>query len=123
MLIASSIKIMKKEDVQLTTAKRAYRNASEEGNRQEEARWANVIGDILKNRGEYVEALRWFRLDYEVSIKYLPEKQLLPTCQSLGEVYLRLEHFKDALIYQVRLKLTSTFLGVLNLFIVYFFRL
>ncbi|XP_024992039.1 protein TONSOKU [Cynara cardunculus var. scolymus] len=91
---------MKKEDVQLTTAKRAYRNASEEGNRQEEARWANVIGDILKNRGEYVEALRWFRLDYEVSIKYLPEKQLLPTCQSLGEVYLRLEHFKDALIYQ-----------------------
>ncbi|KAI3735773.1 hypothetical protein L6452_15286 [Arctium lappa] len=91
---------MKKEDVQLTTAKRAYRNASEEGNRQEEARWANVVGDILKNRGEYVEALRWFRLDYEVSIKYLPEKQLLPTCQSLGEVYLRLEHFKDALIYQ-----------------------
>ncbi|KAL7616590.1 hypothetical protein Lser_V15G04283 [Lactuca serriola] len=91
---------MKKEDAQLSTAKRAYRNASEEGNRQEEARWANVIGDIFKNRGEYVEALRWFRLDYEVSIKYLPEKQLLPTCQALGEVYLRLQHFKDALIYQ-----------------------
>ena len=93
---------MKKEDAaQLNTAKRAYRNASEEGNRQEEARWANVIGDIFKNRGEYVEALRWFRLDYEVSVKYLPDKQLLPTCQSLGEVYLRLQHFKDALIYQV----------------------
>ncbi|KAL4562394.1 hypothetical protein LXL04_034596 [Taraxacum kok-saghyz] len=92
---------MKKEDsAQLSTAKRAYRNASEEGNRQEEARWANVIGDIFKNRGEYVEALRWFRLDYEVSVKYLPDKQLLPTCQALGEVYLRLQHFKDALIYQ-----------------------
>ncbi|KAJ0618497.1 putative tetratricopeptide-like helical domain superfamily, leucine-rich repeat domain superfamily [Helianthus annuus] len=91
---------MKKDDGQLIAAKRAYRNASDEGNRQEEARWANVIGDIFKNRGEYVEALKWFRLDYEVSTKYLPEKHLLPTCQSLGEVYLRLQHFEDALIYQ-----------------------
>ncbi|MFS7912063.1 putative tetratricopeptide-like helical domain superfamily [Helianthus anomalus] len=91
---------MKKDDGQLIAAKRAYRNASDEGNRQEEARWANVIGDIFKNRGEYVEALKWFRLDYEVSTKYLPEKHLLPTCQSLGEVYLRLQQFQDALIYQ-----------------------
>ncbi|KAK8524900.1 hypothetical protein V6N12_029752 [Hibiscus sabdariffa] len=88
------------EDLQISTAKRAYRKAKEEGNRQEEARWANLIGYILKNRGEYVEALKWFRIDYDVSNKYLPEKQLLPTCQSLGEVYLRLEHYKDALIYQ-----------------------
>ncbi|XP_057495942.1 protein TONSOKU isoform X1 [Actinidia eriantha] len=88
------------DDTQLSAAKRAYRNAAAEGNRQEEARWANVIGDILKNKGEYVEALKWLRTDYEVSVKYLPEKQLLPTCQSLGEVYLRLEYFKDALIYQ-----------------------
>ncbi|XVF61874.1 hypothetical protein PTKIN_Ptkin08bG0169300 [Pterospermum kingtungense] len=88
------------EELQINMAKRAYRKAKEEGNRQEEARWANVIGDILKNRGEYVEALKWFRIDYDISNKYLPEKQLLPTCQSLGEVYLRLEHYKDALIYQ-----------------------
>ncbi|KAM7523540.1 hypothetical protein LguiA_013442 [Lonicera macranthoides] len=89
-----------REDAQLNAAKRAYRHAAAEGNRQEEARWANVIGDILKNRGEYVKALKWLRIDYEVSVKYLPEKQLLPTCQSLGEVYLRLQHFQDALIYQ-----------------------
>ncbi|KAL6965578.1 hypothetical protein U1Q18_036632 [Sarracenia purpurea var. burkii] len=88
------------DDSQLSAAKRAYRNAAAEGNHQEEARWANVVGDILKNRGEYVVALKWLRIDYEVSVKYLPEKQLLPTCQSLGEVYLRLEYFKDALIYQ-----------------------
>ncbi|KAH9669138.1 protein TONSOKU [Citrus sinensis] len=91
---------MGRDEMQMSEAKRAYRSAKEEGNRQEEARWANVIGDILKNRGEYVEALKWFRIDYDVSVKYLPEKHLLPTCQSLGEVYLRLEHFKDALIYQ-----------------------
>ncbi|KAK3023505.1 hypothetical protein RJ639_043789 [Escallonia herrerae] len=91
---------MARDDGQLAAAKRAYRNAAAEGNRQEQARWANVIGDILKNRGEYVEALKWLRIDYEVSLKHLPEKQLLPTCQSLGEVYLRLEYFKDALIYQ-----------------------
>ncbi|XP_010247270.1 PREDICTED: protein TONSOKU [Nelumbo nucifera] len=91
---------MARDDVQLSAAKRAYKHAVAEGNRQEEARWANVIGDILKNRGEYVKALKWLRIDYEVSSKYLPEKQLLPTCQSLGEVYLRLEYFKDALIYQ-----------------------
>ncbi|XAR73210.1 hypothetical protein NMG60_11007108 [Bertholletia excelsa] len=89
------------DDAQLNAAKRSYKDSVAEGNRQEEARWANVIGDILKNRGEYVEALKWLRIDYEVSVKYLPEKQLLPTCQSLGEVYLRLEFFKDALIYQV----------------------
>lgn len=96
--------------MQMSEAKRAYRSAKEEGNRQEEARWANVIGDILKNRGEYVEALKWFRIDYDVSVKYLPEKHLLPTCQSLGEVYLRLEHFKDALIYQVVATWVSFFL-------------
>ncbi|XP_034683390.1 protein TONSOKU [Vitis riparia] len=91
---------MVRDDPQLSAAKRAYRNASMEGNRQEEARWANLIGDIFKNRGEYVEALKWLRIDYDISMKYLPEKQLLPTCQSVGELLLRLENFKDALIYQ-----------------------
>ncbi|XP_071722199.1 LOW QUALITY PROTEIN: protein TONSOKU [Rutidosis leptorrhynchoides] len=88
------------DDGRLIAAKRAYRSAKEEGNRQEEARWANVTGDILKSRGEYVEALRWFRIDYEISVEYLPQKHLLPTCQALGEVYLRLEHFKEALYFQ-----------------------
>ncbi|KAM7257408.1 hypothetical protein ACFE04_013149 [Oxalis oulophora] len=93
---------MARDDGRLISAKRAYNRAKEEGNRQEEARWANVIGDILKIRGEYVEALRWFRIDYDISVKYLPQKHLLPTCQSLGEVYLRLQHYNDALIYQKR---------------------
>lgn len=92
---------MTREELQLVDAKRAYKNAQAEGNRQEEARWANVIGNALKNRGEYVEALKWFRIDYEITIKHLPEKHLLPTCQSLGEIYLRLEDFKNALTYQV----------------------
>ncbi|XP_060184137.1 protein TONSOKU isoform X2 [Lycium barbarum] len=85
---------------QLIEAKRAYKSAKAEGNRSEEARWANVIGDILKNRGEYVEALRWLRIDYEISLNYLHEKQLLPSCQSLGEVYLRLHDYKHALTFQ-----------------------
>ncbi|KAF3650623.1 putative 40S ribosomal protein S18-like [Capsicum annuum] len=85
---------------QLIEAKRAYKSAKAEGNRTEEARWANLIGDILKNRGEYVEALRWLRIDYEISLHYLAEKQLLPSCQSLGEVYLRLQDYKYALNFQ-----------------------
>nr|XP_016454753.1 PREDICTED: protein TONSOKU-like isoform X1 [Nicotiana tabacum] len=85
---------------QLIVAKRAYKSAKEEGNHSEEAKWANVIGDILKNRGEYIEALRWLRIDYEISLKYLPEKQLLPSCQSLGEVYLRIQDYKHALTFQ-----------------------
>ncbi|MCD7454990.1 hypothetical protein HAX54_026718 [Datura stramonium] len=85
---------------QLIEAKRAYKSAKAEGNRSEEARWANLIGDILKNRGEYVEALRWLRIDYEISLNYLSEKQLLPSCQSLGEVYLRLQDYKHALTFQ-----------------------
>ncbi|XP_022977670.1 protein TONSOKU isoform X2 [Cucurbita maxima] len=91
---------MTRDGVQFDAAKRSYRNSKAEGNRHEEAKWANVIGNILKNRGEYVKALKWFRIDYDVSVKYLPQKHMLATCQSLGEVYLRLEHFKDALIYQ-----------------------
>ncbi|KAK9110442.1 hypothetical protein Sjap_018502 [Stephania japonica] len=91
---------MARDDAELSAAKRAYRQATSVGSSQEEARWANMIGNILKNRGEYVEALKWFRIDYEISVKFLPEKQLLPTCQSLGEVYLRLQEFKQALIYQ-----------------------
>ncbi|CAL0330027.1 unnamed protein product [Lupinus luteus] len=87
-------------DSELKAARSAYRNAKADGNHREEARWANVISDILKNKGEYFESLKWLRIDYEVSLKYLPEKDLLPTCQSLGEIYLRLEQFSDALIYQ-----------------------
>ena len=92
---------MTAQDAQLKAAKAAYRNAREEGNRREEARWANVIGDIFKNRGEYVEALKWLRLDYDITMKFLPEKHMFPTCQSLGEIYLRLEQFSEALTYQV----------------------
>jgi hypothetical protein len=72
-----------------------------EGNREEEARWANVICDIHKRCGEYVEALRWLRIDYEVSVKHLPQRHLIESCQSLGEVYLRLGQFSEALTYQV----------------------
>lgn len=92
---------MAREEAQLSAAKKSYRNAKATGNHEEEARWANVIGDMLKKKGEYVEALKWLRIDYDVSIKYLPQKHCLPTCQSLGELYLRLEFYKDALLYQV----------------------
>ncbi|XP_078447079.1 tetratricopeptide repeat (TPR)-containing protein isoform X2 [Wolffia australiana] len=97
----------REEDVQLKAAKKGFRAAEAEGNREEEARWANVIGDVLKRRGEYVEALRWLRRDYEISTKHLPQKQLLPTCQSLGEVYFRLEQFKEALTYQKHLQIAK----------------
>lgn len=63
---------------------------------------ANAIGDILKNRGEYVQALQWLRKDYDVSVRFLPDKHLLATCQSLGEIYLRLHRYEDALQYQVQ---------------------
>ena len=107
--IGTALTGMTRDGVQFDAAKRSYRNSKAEGNRHEEAKWANVIGNILKNRGEYVKALKWFRIDYDVSVKYLPQKHMLATCQSLGEVYLRLEHFKDALIYQVRFWLWIAF--------------
>ncbi|KMZ57606.1 Protein TONSOKU [Zostera marina] len=88
------------EDLQLKAAKRGYREASADGNREEEARFANVIGDMYKKRGEYVEAIRWLQIDYKISTKFLPQKQILPTCQSLGEVYFLLGRFQDALVYQ-----------------------
>ncbi|KAL8168242.1 hypothetical protein V2J09_009741 [Rumex salicifolius] len=91
---------MPREDAQLSAAKRAYRSAKEVGNRREEARWANVIGDIFKNRGEYVESLKWLRIDFKISSDSLSDKDLLPTCQSIGEIYLRLQNFEDALHYQ-----------------------
>ncbi|TVU28893.1 hypothetical protein EJB05_20430 [Eragrostis curvula] len=90
----------KEGDEELRAAKRSFNEARTEGNREEEARWANVIGDIHKRRAEYVEALRWLRIDYEVSVKHLPQRHLLASCQSLGEVYLRLGRFSEALTYQ-----------------------
>ncbi|KAM1189655.1 hypothetical protein ACFX2J_025304 [Malus domestica] len=57
------------EDAQLIAAKKAYQNAKAVGNHEEEARWANAIGDLLKKSGEYVAALVWFRIDYDVSVK------------------------------------------------------
>ncbi|KAJ0983759.1 hypothetical protein J5N97_002115 [Dioscorea zingiberensis] len=89
-----------KDEEELIAAKRGYKEAARDGNHEEEARWANVLGDIYKRRGEYIQALTWLRKDYDVSVKHLPCKQLLPTCQSLGEVYFCLERFKDALVYQ-----------------------
>jgi tetratricopeptide (TPR) repeat protein len=88
--------------------KSCYKEAKKNGDREEEARWANQIGHALKEHGDYVEALTWFRLDYDISLKRKPVDQesprvnLMPTCQSLGEIYLRLEDFDEALIYQVR---------------------
>ncbi|CAM0943633.1 unnamed protein product [Alopecurus aequalis] len=90
----------REEEEELKGARRGYREAVSEGNREEEARWANVLGDIHKRRGEYVEALRWLRIDYEVTVKHLPQRHLFESCQSLGEVYLRLGQFKEALTYQ-----------------------
>ncbi|PON82233.1 N-terminal acetyltransferase A, auxiliary subunit [Trema orientale] len=89
-----------REEPKLSAAKRSYKSAKAEGNHQEEAKWANVIGHILKDRGEYVEALRWLRLDYEISFKFLTQRHCFATCQSLGEVYLLLKDFKEALSYQ-----------------------
>ncbi|XP_030498688.2 protein TONSOKU [Cannabis sativa] len=91
---------MARDDTQLRAAKRSYQSAKLEGNHQEEAKWANVVGHILKDRGEYVEALKWFRFDYDISIKFLNQRQCLASCQSLGEVHLLLKQFKDALFFQ-----------------------
>nr|WPC94901.1 TSK [Cyathula capitata] len=91
---------MGKNENELTSAKRAYKSAQQVGNRKEEARWANVIADIYKERGEYCQALDWLRKDYKISSQFLSEKDCLPTCQSIGEMYLRLQEFDNALYYQ-----------------------
>ena len=92
---------MGREEAKLSEAKASYWSAKAIGNHEEEARWANFIGNLLKDRGEYLQALNWFDIDYDLCNKYLSPKHSLATCQSLGEVYLRLERFQDALVYQV----------------------
>ncbi|KAL6219796.1 hypothetical protein ACLB2K_007555 [Fragaria x ananassa] len=91
---------MGREEAKLSEAKASYRSAKAIANHEEEARWANFIGNLLKDRGEYLQALNWFDIDYDLCNKYLSPKHSLATCQSLGEVYLRLERFQDALVYQ-----------------------
>lgn len=86
--------------------KACYKAAKESGDREEEARWANQIGHAFKERGKYVDALTWFRLDYDISIKRDtddggPRLNVMPTCQSLGEVYYRLGEYEEARHYQV----------------------
>lgn len=86
--------------------KACYKAAKQTGDREEEARWANQIGHAYKNKADYVSALTWFRLDYDISCKRQasdgePSLNMMPTCQSLGEVYLRLANYPEALHYQV----------------------
>ncbi|KAG9128852.1 hypothetical protein Leryth_009609 [Lithospermum erythrorhizon] len=88
------------KDDELRNAKRGYKAAVEVGNRVEEARYANFIGNIFKNRAQYVEALKWLRIDYDLSIKFLDVHHQIPTCQSLGEVHFRLQNFSEALVFQ-----------------------
>ncbi|KAH7429280.1 hypothetical protein KP509_09G039700 [Ceratopteris richardii] len=92
-----------KKDLEI--AKAGYREAVERGDREEQARWANQVGHACKERGQYVEALKWFRLDYDISSKrksvdVTHQGNLMPTCQSLGEIYFRLNDYEEALIFQ-----------------------
>ncbi|XP_050382074.1 protein TONSOKU [Argentina anserina] len=91
---------MGKEEAKLSEAKASYRSAKAISNHEEEARWANVVGNLHKDRGEYLQALTWFSIDYDLCTNYLSPKHSLATCQSLGDVYLRLERFEDALVFQ-----------------------
>ncbi|KAI5077372.1 hypothetical protein GOP47_0007196 [Adiantum capillus-veneris] len=94
-----------KRDVEV--AKAGYKEALERGDREEQARWANQVGHACKERGQYVEALKWFRMDYDISSKRKSADAsnqgfLMPTCQSLGEIYYRLNDYEEALIFQKR---------------------
>ncbi|KAB2597114.1 hypothetical protein D8674_000034 [Pyrus ussuriensis x Pyrus communis] len=84
----------------LSSAKKSYEDAKAEGTRLQEAQWANVIGNMLKKSGKYAEALKWLSIDYNLSVKYLSQNHCLPACQSLGELYLCLEVFQHALLFQ-----------------------
>jgi hypothetical protein len=64
--------------------------------------WEAPAEDPNFSQAQTFAALRWLRIDYEVTVKYLPQRHLIESCQSLGEVYLRLGRFSEALTYQVR---------------------
>ncbi|CAI9117219.1 OLC1v1018568C1 [Oldenlandia corymbosa var. corymbosa] len=88
-------------ETELRRAERAYQAATESGNRKAEVRWANVIANIyMNNRGAYLDALKWIKKDYDISQEFLPEKDILPACNTLGELHLRLRNFSQALYYQ-----------------------
>eukprot|EP00897_Mesotaenium_endlicherianum_P005830 jgi/Mesen1/5275/ME000263S04379 len=92
------------KDSALKELKIDYNSAKQIGNNIEAAACANKMGHVFKERGEYHEALRWFRLDLEHGEK-LPESQRseqLPSLQCLGETHLLLRDYNDALKYMVR---------------------
>ena len=88
-------------DREMTRARNAYDKARSKRNKEEEARWANVIGNILVRRGESIPALAWFLHDHSVSKNYLSNKHLIPSCQSLAQIYIARNHFEHALDLQV----------------------
>ncbi|KAJ7547717.1 hypothetical protein O6H91_08G100700 [Diphasiastrum complanatum] len=97
----------KNAPVSLECMKAGYKDAKSNGDAEEEARWANQIGHAYKDKGEYVHALKWFRIDYEISSRrkeagHVSATDLMPTCQSMGEIYLRLQDYDEALVYQER---------------------
>ncbi|KAG6552577.1 hypothetical protein Mapa_005776 [Marchantia paleacea] len=94
----------KKDSVLLEGMLASYRNARNAGDQEDEAKWANNIGHMYKERGEYKLALEWFLKDYTISMKIHASDpvKLMPTCQSIGEAHLRLLDFGKALQWQVQ---------------------
>ncbi|OAE34095.1 hypothetical protein AXG93_2891s1190 [Marchantia polymorpha subsp. ruderalis] len=92
----------KKDSVLLEGMLGSYRNARNAGDQEDEAKWANNIGHMYKERGEYKLALEWFLKDYTISMKIHASDpvKLMPTCQSIGEAHLRLLDFEKALQWQ-----------------------
>ncbi|KAL2621571.1 hypothetical protein R1flu_001776 [Riccia fluitans] len=94
----------RKESAALEGMLASYRNARNAGDEEDEAKWANNIGHLYKERGEYKHALQWFTKDYKISMKLYSSDpvKLMPTCQSIGEAYLRLLDLENALIWQIK---------------------
>lgn len=90
----------------------SYNEARKVGDRLEEARWANSIGNLLKERGEYVKALKWYRRDYDISQKLADDTKsclnLMTTCQCMGEINFRLKDYKEAHFFMVAFMFYST---------------
>nr|GEU75804.1 hypothetical protein [Tanacetum cinerariifolium] len=51
-------------DGEMMGARIAFEKAKSKGNKKEEARWANVMGNILVSRGETIPAFAWFSHDH-----------------------------------------------------------
>ncbi|GBG83045.1 hypothetical protein CBR_g36663 [Chara braunii] len=98
---------MDQTDKAISELKAALVAVKRDGNWKEQGRLLNQLGHAFKKKGDYINAKKYFREDYDLTYTKYNEKQaqldeFLPSLQALGDINYTLRDFDEALRLQYK---------------------